>query len=127
MSIFKQFIVIELIAILSLLFAATGMAAYGAIDSISHDNSLINPAGSAWLVFAYTVVIGAVPVIFFGAPIYSMLLRRGIATWLNVFFLGVTPGVLLLFVDVSLGFWGILCGTVVASITHLGSRRLGPN
>ena len=127
MSAIKQFIVVELVAIAALLLVATGMAAYGAIDSISHDNSLIDPRDSAWLGFGYTAIIGAVPVIFLGAPIYLALLRRGSANWIYVLILGVTPGLLLLFVVGGLGFWAMLCGTAVAFITHLACRRLDPN
>ena len=127
MSSFRQFIFVELVSIAALLLVATGMAAYGAVDSMSHDNSLIDPRGSAWLGFAYTVMIGAVPVIFLGAPIYLALLRRGSANWFNVLILGITPGLLLLFVAGGLGLWAMLCGVVVASVTHLACRRLGPN
>ena len=127
MSALRQFIVVELVAIAALLLVAAGMAAYGAIDSISHDNSLIDPRGSAWVGFGYTAIIGAVPVIFLGAPIYLARLRRGSANWINVLILGITPGLLLLFVAGDLGFWAMLCGTAVAFITHLACRRLGPN
>jgi hypothetical protein len=127
MSSLRKFIVVELASIAALLLVDAGMAVYGAIDSMSHDNSLIDPRGSAWLGFAYTAMIGAVPVIFFGAPIYLALLHRGSANWLNVLMLGATPGLLLLFVAGGLGLWAMLCGVAVASITHLTCRRLGPN
>jgi hypothetical protein len=127
MSALRQFIVVELVAIAALLLVASGMAAYGAIDSISHHNSLIDPRSSAWLGFGYTLMIGAVPVIFLGAPIYLGLLRRGSANWTNVLILGVMPGLLLLFVAGGIGLWAMLCGMVVAFITHLACRRLRPN
>ena len=127
MSALRQFIIVELVAISALLLVATGMAAYGAVDSMSHDNSLIDPRGSAWLGFGYTATIGAIPAIFLGAPIYFALLRRGSVNWINVLILGVTPGLLLIFVAGSLGFWAVLCGVAVATITHLACRRLGPN
>ena len=127
MSSLRQFIVVELVSIATLLLVASGMAAYGAIEAMLHDNAMIDPRGSAWLVFAYTAMIGAVPVIFLGAPIYLALLRRGSANWFNVLILGITPGLLLLLVAGGLGLWAMLCGAVVASVTHLACRRLGPN
>ena len=127
MAAFRQFLFVELVSVGVLVLIAGAMAGYGAIDSASHANSLIDPGSSAWLGFAYTSAIGALPVVFVGAPIYFMLLWRGLANWLNVVMLGVAPGVLFLFVAGGLGVWAIVCGTVVASVTHLICRRLGPN
>ena len=127
MTVFRQLIVVELVSVASLLLVAAAMAAYGAIDSASHANSLIDPAGSAWIAFGYATIIGAIPVILIGAPIYLLLLRRGAANWLNVMMLGVIPGVILLFVAGGLGFWAILCGAAIASLVHMGCRKLGPN
>ena len=127
MAAFRQFLIVELVSIGALLLVAGVMAAYGAIDSASYANSLIDPGSSAWLGFAYTSAIGALPVVFVGAPIYFILLRRGSANWLSVIVLGTAPGVLLLFVAGGLGIWAIVCGLVVASATHLVCHRLGPN
>ena len=127
MAVLRQLIFVELVSVASLLLVAAVMAAYGAIDSASHDNSLIDPVGSALIGFGYTMLIGAIPVIFMGAPIYLVLLRRGAANWLNVMMLGVIPGIILLFVVGGLGFWAILCGAFIASLVHMGCRKLGPN
>lgn len=125
MTVFRHLIVVELVSVASLLLVAGAVAAYGATDSASHSNSLIDPGSSARIVFVYTALIGIVPVIFVGAPIYLLLLRRGAASWLNLLMLGVTPGIILLFVAGGLGFWAILCSAVVASLVHLTCRKLG--
>ena len=127
METFRRFVIVELVALAALLIVAGAMAAYGAIDSASYANSLVDPTGSAWLGFAYTLAIGALPVACIGAPVYLLLLMRGSAKWLNVSVLGTVPGVLLLLVAFELGLLAIVCGLAVALLTHFVCRRLGPN
>ena len=124
MSAVKRFLLVELVSIVTLVMVAGAVAAFGAIDSVSHANSLISPGGSAWIGFGYTAIIGLLPVVIVGAPIYFMLVRRNMANWLNVVILGAAPGVLLLFISLALGVWAIACGVVVASVTHVVCTRL---
>ena len=127
MATLRRLVFVELVAVGSLLLVAGAMAAYGAVDSVRHANSLIDPWGSAWLGFAYTVAFGLLPVVLFGAPVYSVLLSRGKASWPTAVGLGVVPGLLLLLVAGGLGVWAIVCGLVASCLTHLVCRRLGPN
>jgi hypothetical protein len=127
MSSLKQFVAVELVVLFALLLIALGMAAYGAADSLLHTNSLIDPVGSAWLGFGYTALIGAPVATVLGAPTYFILARRGLATWPRVLLAGAAPGLIALFASISLGFFAVLCGMAVASVTHAICRRLGPN
>ncbi len=123
----RQFAPVELVPVLALLAAAGAIAGYGALDSALHANSLIGPASSAWLGFVYTVVFGAPVVVLFGAPIYYALLQRGIVRWPHILLVGSLPGLVALAGSISLGFFAILCGLTVASLTHAICLRVGPN
>ena len=127
MSLFRQLILVEAAALLALLIVALGMGGYGAIDSLRHDNSLLDPLASIEIVFAYTVILGLLPVVVVGAPGYLALLRHNRANWPYVILLGVAPGLLALPFGAWTGFLAIVCGAAVATLTHLMCRRLGPN
>ena len=127
MSILRQLLIVEAVALAALLAVAASMSAYGAIDSLRHANSLLDPAASAKILFGYTAILGAVPVILVGAPGYLALLRNNLARWPYAWGLGAFPGLVILPLEPSLGFWAVICGSVVALITHIGCHRLGPN
>ncbi|VXB06909.1 conserved membrane hypothetical protein [Luteimonas sp. 9C] len=123
----RELLKVEAFALLSLLIVAGTMAAYGAIESARHTNSLLEPATSARLLFIYTVAFGFLPVVVFGAPAYVWLLHKKLARWPYVVALGIGPGLAILIFEFSLGIWPIICGLPVALITHLLCRWLGPN
>ena len=127
MRIVRQLIGVEFAALTALLAVSAAMAAYGAIDSTLHANSLLGPASSARTVFGYTAIIGIAPALLFGAPGYFILVRRNLARWPYILLLGAAPGLLALAFDITLGFFSIICGVSVALLTHLICRRLGPN
>ena len=127
MSVFRQLLFVEAVALLALLVVAAAMAAYGAIDSLSHINSLLDPLASAKLGFAYTLAFGGLPVALIGAPGYVALLRKQLARWPYVLALGAVPGVAALPLGLSLSFLAIICGSAVALLTHLMCHWLGPN
>src|SRR3546814_144304 len=121
----KQFAVIELVALVALLAVAGLMAGYGAADSAFHANSLLSPSSSAWLGFGYTALIGVPVVVVIGAPVYFILLQRGLARWPYILLAGAAPGLKALVASVSLGFWAIICGIAVASLTHRSEEVRG--
>src|SRR3546814_7986647 len=82
---------------------------------------------SAWLGFGYTALIGVPVVVVIGAPVYFILLQRGLARWPYILLAGAAPGLIALVASVSLGFWAIICGIAVASLTHAIYRWVGPN
>ena len=121
---FRQLLLLELVSVASLFLIASTVAAYAAVESAGFVNPLIGPTDSAWVGFAYTLSIGTVLVVFFGALVYFMLLRRGLVNWPSLIALGAAPGIVLLFIAGLLGVWAIICGTVVAGMTHLAYHRL---
>ena len=123
---FRQLLLLELVSFASLFLVAIAVAAYAAIESAGFVNPLIGPADSAWVGFAYTLSIGTVLVVFFGVPVYFMLLRRGLVNWPSLIALGAAPRIVFLFIAGHLGVWAIICGTVVAAMTHLAYHRLFP-
>ena len=127
MILFRQLILVEAAALLALLIVALGMSGYGAIDSMLHANSLLDPLASVKIVFAYTVILGILPVVVIGAPAYLALHRYNRARWLYVLLLGMAPGLVAFLFETWTGFLAVVCGAAVATLTHLMCRRLGPN
>ena len=127
MAAFRKLLVIEACSIGALLFVSSLMAVGGVFDSVLRTNSLVRPADSALIGFVYTAVFGFLPVVLIGAPGYLVLLRYNFARLKYVLLLGITPGVFAVFFHPSLGLWAIVCGALMASITHFIYRKLGPN
>ena len=127
MSFTRKLIFVELAALAALIIVSAAMAVYGTIDSMLHTRPILDPASSARIGFGYTAIVGAVPALLFGGPIYVGLLCRNFARWPYVLLLGTAPGVLALAFDTSLGFFAIICGASVASLTHLMCSQLGLN
>jgi hypothetical protein len=127
MSLPRQFAVAELIALVALLLVAVVMGGLAALDSTLTSNSLLDPSGSAWVVFAYTALLGAPVVAFLGVPGYLILTLSGANRWWHVLLFGAAPGLVALPFSLELGAAAVLCGTAVAGLTHAGMRRLGSN
>lgn len=127
MRILRQLLIVEASALAALLVVAGVMAAYGAAQSALYSNAVLDPAASAQVSFGYAAIIGLLPVLLIGAPGYVGLLRYNLARWPYVLLLGVLPGILVLPLEPSLGFFAILCGAAVSLLTHLLCRRLRPN
>ena len=123
----RLFVRVEVTAALSLLLAATVMAALGAAPFGNSGTAFQGPGDAAVFYFTSTLLFGVIPAIALGGPIYFIFLKQREPRWLYVILLGVTPGLLLLPFDVLLGTLATVCGLLVASLTHLGCRRLGPN
>lgn len=77
------------------------------------------------LVFLTTLAFGFLPVVVYGAPVYTILAHEGYARWHYVFLGGIAPGIVLLpFWGVYLGVMAIGCGAAVALLTHLVCRMV---
>ena len=127
MSLLRQLLVVAATAFAALLLVAGAMATVAAVDSATNSNALLSSKSAATVTFGYTVILGILPALLFGAPGYVLLLRKGLARWYYALALGALPGAIALPFDSNLGFWAIACGSVVALATHLVCRRLGPN
>ena len=124
MHTFRLFALVELAALLGLLSVATAMALAG---FLSTGTAFQNPADAAKTFFLATLYFGVVPVVLLGAPSYFALIRYSQPRWPHVLLIGVAPGILALPLDLVLGSTAIVCGVVVASVTHILFPRLGPN
>ena len=124
---FQQLFLVEAAALGALLLLAGAMAALAAADSAHNSAAIFSPASSAWITFAYTCILGALPVIFFGAPGYWLLLQKGLARWYYALALGAVPAAIFLVADADLAPPALVCGGVVALATHILCRGLGPN
>jgi hypothetical protein len=114
MSALRQWLLVGLAALVALLLVAGVMA--GVTTS-----SVLGPT----YIFGYTMMIGVLPALLIGVPAYVFLLRKGQARWYYVLALGVIPGMLLLLMGDELGLLAVVCGGIVALITHLVCRLFG--
>ena len=124
---FRQLLIVEAAALAALALFAGAMAAVAASDSATNPASILGPGSAAWVTFGYTCVLGTLPVILFGAPSYWFLLQKGVARWYYALALGAAPALVFLLADLNLAFWALIAGGIVALLTHVLCRRLGPN
>jgi len=113
----------EIVAVSALLLVALTSATIWAVQTSNSPNDSFSPLGAAIAMFSYTLMIGCLPVVAFGAPLYALLLKNGKATWYAALTIGVAPGLLLLLVAQDIGLWSIGCGAAVALITHIFCRQ----
>jgi hypothetical protein len=114
----------ELATLGALLASAAIVGCLGFVDSVRAGKaSLLPPADAAWIGFAYTMVLGALPALLYGAPAYALLAQAGRASWSTTLLIGLVPGLLALLVETSLGVWALGCGVAVACATHFLVQR----
>ena len=109
---------VELVALASLAVVAAALATYEAIWRSLHPSPYFTIADAFEVVFGYMLAIGCIPVALFVAPLYSILLHKGWASWPAAFFVGAIPGAVLLFFSVYFGLVSLACGVVIALVTH---------
>jgi hypothetical protein len=119
MKIFKILLRVELIALVGLLILSVLLAVYSAVEVYLNPPNVLTPYETATAVFVYSLTIGGVAVIVFGAPIYTILQLRNKASWIFVLLLGVVPGLAILAFDITIGAYALFCGMVVAITTHI--------
>jgi hypothetical protein len=105
-------------ASLTLLTLAATLGGLSAVIAALAEAPVLGVGGSFSIVFAYTLLIGAVPALCLGAPSYAWLWHKGHASWATAALLGAALGSPFLFVAVELGVWSAVAGVVVASATH---------
>ncbi len=98
MKFLRQLAKTELVSLVALAIAAAALAAFSAVQASLAAKPLLGAAGSAKVVFLYTMVFGCLPVALFGAPLYSTLRYFQKAGWLTAIGIGVSLGLALLFV-----------------------------
>lgn len=121
----KQVLKIELAAIVSLFVAGAALALYAFFLGLFYSNS-IPPLDSAVLTLIYTVMLGFIPVVLFGVPVYLALKKYGKDSWVYVILLGLFPGVaaFLAKIPVDISLCSLVSGVIVSLVTHLLCRRM---
>jgi len=127
MRAFRLFASVEIAALLALLVVATVMAFLGSGVPGNHATAFQSSVEGAKAFFVATLFLGVIPVVVVGAPIYFALLRHGKPRWIHVILLGIVPGLAAILLDTYIGAFAIICGVIVASLTHVACRRLAPN
>ena len=118
MNYLKLLVKTELVALAALVFAGAALAGFSAVQASLATSSVLGISGSAKVVFLYTLFIGSIPVVLFGAPLYSALRHFHKMSGLVALSLGAVPGVALMFVEMELGVFAFVCGLFVAAVTH---------
>jgi hypothetical protein len=109
---------VELVALASLVVVAVVLAVYEGIWMSLHPSPEFSVTDSVEVVFGYMLALGGVTVVVFVAPLYSIFLSSGRASWLTAFVVGTIPGAVLLFFSFFFGLVSLACGAVVALATH---------
>jgi hypothetical protein len=125
---------VELRALLGLLACSIAMALYfGVLSAAAGAASGPQGVAVAWMIGSSTFFLGFIPVTFIGVPLYSYLLYRSRATWPNVLAVGALPAVPVAIFSYSVAWLILLCGLLVAAVTHvlvrarlLTARSSGP-
>jgi flagellar biosynthesis protein FliQ len=123
----RKLLMVCAIAFVALLLVAIVFGVIVAIESAVQQNSFRGLVSSAMDAFLPTMIIGTLPAIFYGAPAYVLLLRKKWARWYWVLVVGVLPGILGLPLDKLIAPYGIVCGGVVALLTHYAWLRVSSN
>lgn len=122
----RRFARSSLIAMLGLFVVAVLIGGATAVQAHLAESAMLPAWSWAQIGFGYTLAVGTLPVLLYGAPCYAWLAQRGLANWRNSLLLGIAPGLAAAFIDIELAAWAVACGTAVAAFTHavLRERRV---
>jgi hypothetical protein len=120
---FKVFLKIEAVCILALCIAAAVSAGLLYLQTMTAEKALLSPIQAAESALFYVIYLGIVPTVLLGAPIYALLKAYGRDSWTVVLFTGLVPGFVLLLFSLPVGMYAIVCGGIIASITHAYFRN----
>ena len=104
--------------ILALLAFTALSAAYAAIDSATSPNAVFGPGASAWLVFAYTLILRLPVVLIYGVPVYIFLAHHSYLSWPRLLLAAVLPAIFVLPFDRGAGIMFVVGGLFIAIATH---------
>jgi hypothetical protein len=115
---------VEWRAVLSLAVCALAFGGFMYYQLWNAPEPMPHPFSLPGITAAYTLALGFVPVVAFGAPIYATLIRQSRHPAIWAVLVGVFPGILLLWLEPNLAPAAIACGAVTALLTHLWVRRI---
>ncbi|WP_133479992.1 hypothetical protein [Cognatilysobacter segetis] len=110
-------------AAISLIVVAGLVAIASAVLEVLSPSELWGVAGAFRTGFYAALLLGAMPALLLGAPAYWLLWRAGRARWRSALPVGAALGALVLLVEPGLAGWGIVCGMLVAALTHVAAAR----
>jgi hypothetical protein len=123
----RKLLIICGISLASLIVIAIGLGGLAAFEELSSNNSLKEIFSYALGTFIPTIIIGIIPAIFYGPPLYVYLMRKKLDKWYFVIVIGILPGFLLMLLDNIIGVYAIFCGGIAALLTHLLWSWFGSN
>ena len=97
------------------------------LQSLMRPPGIFTPTEGARVVFLYVFYVGSVVALVYGAPLYALAARKGIASWYVALLIAVVPGMVLFLVESrepELALWITGSGVAVALGTHIAMRRL---
>jgi len=120
MSYLRKLFNVEITALSALVICASIFAGYGVISGLfsGMPASFSETARDFLALFAVFLVFAFLPVVFFGAPVYTLLLRYGLASWWSALGVGILPGMVFLYYEEILGVYALATGIVVSLLTH---------
>ena len=122
MKLVRRLTITEFFAVTALVVVGSALSGLSALIASLAESSALSVVDSAKIVFTTVFLIGSLPVILFGAPLYTLLLYFNKVTWTAVLAIGATPGLCLLLFEIEIGLYSLVCGLLVATITHALSR-----
>lgn len=128
MASFGRYLVHSLLAVLGglplgSLAGGVGLAAYSWVTESRSIEHLLEAAGLGLLTSLVAMFVGILPAFVYGAPLYALLSKFGLANWGSSAVLGALPGALLLLNKEALGWLVLAFGSSVALSTHWIARR----
>lgn len=105
-------------ALASLLACSLLAAAFYTITTLVRPGGYAGPIPTGLLAFQFTFILGLVPVVLYGAPLYMWLQVKGRLSWPVVISLGAIPGTIALPFGWSFGVVAIGIGVAVSCLTH---------
>ena len=118
MTFLQRLIRAVMAAFLALIVLAATLASVSVVGAALSEGAVLGVGDSFTVVFGFTLLLGAIPAICLGAPIYAWLWQKGRASWTTSTLLGVTLGIPFFFIADELGVWAAAAGAAVAITTH---------
>jgi hypothetical protein len=120
----KTFLKVEAVCVLALCIAAVVAAGLAYLQAvITTGNAFFSPIQTADVMGVSVVYFGLVPTVLLGAPIYTLLKTYSLDSWAAVLITGLLPGVVVLLFSLPIGIYAIVCGGIIASVTHAYFRN----
>lgn len=116
---------VEIRAVAASVIAAAVLAAVATAQTLAAPPGIFTPYESARAVFLTAAMVGVPVAVLYGAPIYAVLLKRGLASASAALLLGIAPGAAVYLFEPKeqqFALWVMGGGIAAALLTHLSMR-----